>query len=59
MYHDDFHFNLVLTARTLINSEPTSGLDSRGALVVIRAMRRIADSGRVRQQFQTIKYLTL
>mmetsp|Transcript_3324 Transcript_3324/g.5465 ORF Transcript_3324/g.5465 Transcript_3324/m.5465 type:complete len:1454 (+) Transcript_3324:67-4428(+) len=26
--------------------EPTSGLDSRGALVVIRAMRRIADSGR-------------
>ena len=27
--------------------EPTSGLDSRGALVVIRAMRRIADSGRV------------
>ena len=25
-----------------------SGLDSRGALVVIRAMRRIADSGRVR-----------
>jgi ABC-type multidrug transport system ATPase subunit len=26
--------------------EPTSGLDSRGALVVMRAMRRIADSGR-------------
>uniref|UniRef100_A0A7S4MWX6 ABC transporter domain-containing protein n=1 Tax=Odontella aurita TaxID=265563 RepID=A0A7S4MWX6_9STRA len=26
--------------------EPTSGLDSRGALVVIRAMRRISDSGR-------------
>lgn len=26
--------------------EPTSGLDSRGALVVIRAIRRIADSGR-------------
>ena len=26
--------------------EPTSGLDSRGALVVIRALRRIADSGR-------------
>ena len=26
--------------------EPTSGLDSRGALVVMRAMKRIADSGR-------------
>lgn len=24
----------------------TTGLDSRGALIVIRAMRRIADSGR-------------
>lgn len=30
----------------LFLDEPTSGLDSRGALVVIRAMRRIADSGR-------------
>jgi len=28
------------------------GLDSRGALVVIRAMRRIADSGRVRSPIQ-------
>lgn len=26
--------------------EPTSGLDSRGALIVIRAMKRIADTGR-------------
>lgn len=26
--------------------EPTSGLDSRGALVVMRAMKRIADTGR-------------
>lgn len=26
--------------------EPTSGLDSRGALVVMRAMKRIAESGR-------------
>lgn len=30
----------------LFLDEPTSGLDSRGALIVIRAMRRIADSGR-------------
>jgi len=30
----------------LFLDEPTSGLDSRGALVVMRAMRRIADSGR-------------
>jgi len=25
--------------------EPTSGLDSRGAIVVMRAMKRIADTG--------------
>jgi ABC-type multidrug transport system ATPase subunit len=30
----------------LFLDEPTSGLDARGALIVIRAMRRIADSGR-------------
>ena len=30
----------------LFLDEPTSGLDSRGALVVMRAMRRISDSGR-------------
>jgi len=30
----------------LFLDEPTSGLDSRGALVVMRAMRRIADTGR-------------
>jgi len=30
----------------LFLDEPTSGLDSRGAIVVMRAMKRIADSGR-------------
>lgn len=30
----------------LFLDEPTSGLDSRGALVVMRAMKRIADTGR-------------
>lgn len=30
----------------LFLDEPTSGLDSRGALLVMRAMKRIADTGR-------------
>jgi len=29
-----------------VQSQPTSGLDARGALVIMRAMKRIADTGR-------------
>lgn len=37
--------------------EPTSGLDSRGALIVIRAMRRIADSGRTVVAVSVCRYI--
>lgn len=35
-----------LPLKVIFLDEPTSGLDSRGALVVMRAMKRIADTGR-------------
>ena len=37
---------LASSPSVLFLDEPTSGLDSRGALLVMRAMKRIADTGR-------------